>query len=125
MKLAEGFIVVKGIKRQFEFEGQVEVTKDGVGEPVFDFDDLVIYEKKGQVREPYILKGSKWNGEEYDYSDAIADVIGRYSRNEAGGFEMIYLYDEIKKTVDVYRQEIAVTVENRRIPKKILYNSMI
>ena len=111
-------------ERYFEFEGNIEFEDNGNRDcPYISFCELEIYEIKGELRERFEPKGYTWSGTEIDCYYAINDVLGRYSRNETGGFVMLFLCDPLKEHYDKYRKDIAITIGSLQVPQKILFGN--
>ena len=111
-------------ERYFEFEGNIEFEDTGNQDcPYVNFYELEIYEIKGEHREKFEPQGYTWSGAEIDCYYAINDVLGRYSRNESGGFVMLFLCDSLKELYDKYKEDIAITIGDLHVPKKILFGS--
>lgn len=121
MKIAE----VKLDGKHFVFHGDVsieEIKHIPIDSFDIEYENLAIMEVVDGTEVPFTMTSYTWFGHKLTEEDAIADVISRYSRNETAaqhGFELIFLCDSIKNTIDIYRNNIALNHDGRDIPYRI------
>ena len=112
--------IAENVERRFRFYGEVEVKAEGNS---LDFSNLTIFEVVNEVEKPFQITATTWVGTALNAEDALADVISRWTRFEAG-FEVFAVAEEIHLLCDKYRF-ITLVVGERNIPYKILYGTSL
>ena len=116
-----------GERHHFEFYGEFEISDEKNTWLPIEFSNLAIADMDvaNGKKVPFELEGTTWSGSKIDEEYALKDIISRYSRNEKGEFEILYLQEEIKALLDECRSNVALTVEDREIPAKVIYGQMM
>jgi len=120
MLLFDCSFITKNEERRFRFYGEVEVKAE---ENSLDFSDLTIFEVVNEVEKPFQITATTWVGTALNAEDALADVISRWTRFEAG-FEVFSVAEKIHLFCDKYRF-ITLVAGERNIPYKILYGTFL
>jgi hypothetical protein len=128
--------VAKEINEKFDIYGKYEIE---VGKE-FDFFsevpkliefkyptflDVTAKIYKGNIKEDYSPKGESWAGQKYDASDMMEFFIAALIRGDKT-YEKIYLNEDIENLINSYmsEEEIAITINNKNIYKRILPKNM-
>jgi len=127
MKIAEAKLSGK----HFVFYGDVSIEEEKhvpVGSLDIEYENLAIMEVVDGTEVPFTMTSYTWSGHKQTEENAVTDILSRYSRNETIAhhrFELIFLCDNIKNNIDVYRTEEALNLNGRGIPYRIFYGPFL
>lgn len=120
---------VEELKSRFSIYGTCEIVTgkdcDGRGYKYPEFYELTAKQNVNGLETDYQPAGETWTGRKYDVEDMIRSFMEALIRN-ANGYIRIYLDPVLQEIVDYYLADdnIAVTVNNLKIPKRIIATSM-
>lgn len=131
--------VAEEIKETFNIYGNYEIESDNttwdyfndedkpklIGYKYPEFDSLTATILKDGVTERYEPTGTTWAGRKYTEEDMICSFIAALIQGDVS-YTKVFLDDGLQKFVDEYLADdaIATTVDDKKIPKRILTCSM-
>lgn len=120
---------VMELKKTFSIYGDYKISTckdcDKAEYKYPEFYDLTAKQSVEGLETDYQPAGETWHGRKYDVEDMIREFLEALIRN-ATGYSKIYLDPVLQEIVDWYLADdnIAVTVDNLKIPKRILATGM-